>query len=239
MYSDCSFNRLFQVGSLLCLLAVVGLVGCGSGETAAAFAGGGSDNPLDGGVISDDGNDFTLTTDGGTLSKVENSNGSELGFDRGLTEASQVAAVNRIVTPDGNSADYDADRQVLSVTANFPFVGELKVEVPTGDLLDNVFGGVSQRARNQDSTDCEAVVDAVNNFCELFLSNADQTLEEVINLALLEAAKADIPEIAFGFIEDLITDFFTVIEDFCRAWTELVVEGSPPDTDPIDPCASL
>ncbi len=236
MYSDCSFNRLFQVGSLLCLLAVVGLVGCGPGETAAAFAGGGSDNPLDGGVISDDGNDFTLTTDGGTLTKVENSNGSELGFDRGLTEASQVAAVNRIVTPDGNSADYDAERQVLSVTANFPFVGQQQFDIPTGDLLDNVFGGVSQRARNQDSTDCEAVVGAVNSFCDLFQANVQQTLEQVISLALTEAANAGIPELAFGAIESLVTDFFQVIEDFCDAWDELI--AGTDTTDPVDPCES-
>ena len=100
MYSDCFLNRLCQFGSLLCLLLVVGLAGCGAAETAAAFAAGsGSDNPLNGGVISDDGSDFTLTTDGGTLSKVENSNGSELGFDRGLTETSQVNCQTQMPHP--------------------------------------------------------------------------------------------------------------------------------------------
>ena len=237
MYSDCSLNRMFQVGSLLCLLLIVGLSGCGAAETAAAFAAGsGSDNPLNGGVISDDGSDFTLTTDGGTLSKVENSNGSELGFDRGLTETSQVAAVNRIVTPDGNSADYDADRQVLTVTANFPIVGQQQFAVPTGDLLDNVFGGVNQRARNQDSTDCEAVVGAVNSFCDLFQANVEQTLQQVISLALTEAASAGIPELAFGAIESLITDFFDVIKDFCDAWDEMI--AGTDTTAAIDPCDS-
>lgn len=237
MYSDRSVNRLFQVGSMLCLLAVVGLVGCGATETDAAFAAGsGSDNPLDGGVISDDGNDFTLTTDGGTLSKVENSNGSELGFDRGLTESSQVAAVNRIVTPDGNSADYDAERQILTVTANFPIVGQQQFEVPTGDLLNDVFGGVSQRAPNQDSTDCESVVGAVNSFCDLFQANVDQALEQVISLALDEAADAGVPDLAFGLIEELVTGFFDVIGDFCSAWDEMI--AGTDTTAAVNPCDS-
>ena len=236
MLFEYSVSKLGRCGSFVAVLALVGLVGCGSGETDAAFARGTNDNPLDGGVISDDGSDFTLTTAGGTLSKVENSDGSELGFDRELTEASQVAAVNRIVTPDGNSADYDADRQVLSVTANFPIVGQQQFDIPTGDLLDNVFGGVSQRVRNQDSTDCEAVVGAVNSFCDLFQANVEQTLEQVISLALSEAADAGIPDLAFGAIEGLVTDFFEVIEDFCGAWDELI--AGTDTSDPVDPCDS-
>ena len=79
--------------------------GCGAAETAAVFSGGGAtDNPLDGGVLSDDGQDFRLSTDGATLSQVEISSGAEIGFDRGLTAVSQVAAIDRILTADGNSA---------------------------------------------------------------------------------------------------------------------------------------
>ncbi len=226
---------LRPLGAFLAVLSVVGLSGCGAAETAAVFSGGGSaDNPLEGGVISDDGQDFTLSTDGAALTKVVISSGAEIGFDRGSTESSQVAAVNRIETASGNIAEYDADRQILKVTAEFPFVGQQVFEVPTGDLLDSLFGGTNQRARNQADTDCEAIVSSVNNFCTAFLDDADAALQEVISLALAEAANAGIPEIAFGAIEGMITEFFDVIQDFCEAWDQLI-KGTD-TTDPVDPC---
>ena len=78
-----------SLGAFLVVLSVVGLSGCGAAETAAVFSGGGAtDNPLEGGVLSDDGQDFTLSTDGATLAKVETSSGAEIGFNRGLTETS-------------------------------------------------------------------------------------------------------------------------------------------------------
>ena len=185
-------------------------------------------------MISDDGQDFTLSTEGATLTKVEISSGAEIGFDRGSTESSQVAAVNRIETASGNVAEYDADRQILKVTAQFPFVGQQVFEVPTGDLLDDLFGGTNQRARNQLETDCEAIVSAVNNFCTAYLESAEATLQDVITLALDEAAKAGIPGIANSAIRGMIKDFFEVIQEFCEAWDELI-KGTD-TTDPVDPC---
>ena len=80
-----------SLGAFVAILSVVGLSGCGPGETDAVFTGGAAtDNPLDGGVLNDDGKDFTLTTDGATLSKVAISGGAEIGFDRGRTESSSV-----------------------------------------------------------------------------------------------------------------------------------------------------
>ncbi len=238
MQSHRSPRKMFQYGSFLATFVLLGLVGCGPAETPAVFAEGGGDNPLDGGVLSDDGKQFTLNTEGAALTEVRVSDGAELGFNSELTETSGVAAVNRIVTPDDDSADFDAERQTLTVSANFPIVGQQTFTIDTGGILDNVLGSSTQRAPNQESTDCQTIVDAVDNFCEVFLQKEGATLPQVIELALNEAESAGIPEIAFGTIESLITDFFKVIRDFCDAWTELR-EGNPPETEPINPCDAL
>ena len=227
--------KLRSLGAFLAILVVVGLSGCGAAETAAVFSSGGSaDNSLEGSVISDDGQDFRLSTDGATLSKVEISSGAEIGFDRGLTETSQVAAVSRIETASGNTAEYDASRQTLTVVAEFPFVGRQEIEIQAGDLLGELFGGTNQRASNQLDDDCGAIVNSVNNFCTAYLDNADAALQEVIDFALVEAAKLGIPEIAFGTIEGTIREFFDVLQDFCEAWDELITGTDT--TDPVDPC---
>ncbi len=223
--------KLRSLGALLAVLSVVGLSGCGAADTAAVFSGGGStDNPLNGGVMSDDGQDFTLFTDGATLAKVEVSSGAEISFDRGLTETSQVAAIDRIVTADGNSAEYDAERQTLTVNATV--AGQsISFTTNTGDILDGVFGSTTARASNQDSTDCDTIVSSVSAFCDLYIANVAAAEAEIIVLALEVAEANGIPSLFFGAVEQLISDYFKVIADFCSAWDELT--GG---TDPTNPC---
>ena len=232
MYYDCCL-KLRPLGAFLAILSVVGLSGCGAVETAAVFSGGGStDNPLDGGVMSDDGQDFTLSTDGATLAKVEFSSGAELSFDRGLTETSQVAAIDRIVTAGGNSAEYDAQRQTLTVDATI--AGQsISFTTNTGDILDGVFGSTTARASSQDSTDCETVVSSVSAFCDLYSMNVAAAEAEIIVLALQVAEENGIPSLLFGVVEQLIRDYFKVVDDFCSAWDELT--GG---TEPTNPCDS-
>ena len=224
--------KLRPLGAFLAILSVVGLSGCGAAETAAVFSGGGStDNPLDGGMMSDDGQDFTLSTNGATLSKVEISSGAEIGFDRGLTETSQVAAIDRIVTADGNSAEYDAERQTLTINANV--AGQsISFTTDTGDILDGVFGSTTARASSQDSTDCETVVASISAFCDLYSMNVAAAEAEIIALALQVAEENGIPSLFFGAVEQLIRDYFKVIDDFCSAWDELT--GGPDPTNPCD-----
>jgi len=221
-----------SLGAFLVVLSVVGLSGCGAAETAAVFSGGGAtDNPLEGGVLSDDGQDFTLSTDGATLAKVEISSGAEIGFNRGLTETSQVAAIDRIVTADGNSAEYDAERQTLTINATV--AGQsISFTTDTGDILDGVFGSSTARASSQDSTDCETVVASVSAFCDLYRMNVATAEAEIIALALQVAEDNGIPSLFFGAVEQLIRDYFKVVDDFCSAWDELT--GG---TDPTNPCA--
>ncbi len=224
-------HKLRSLGAFLAVLMVVGLGGCGAAETAAVFSGGAAaDNPLDGGVISDDGQDFTLSTDGATLSTVSTSNGAEIGFDRGLTETSQVAAIDRIVTADGNSAEYDAERQTLTINANV--AGQtISFTTDTGDILDGVFGSSTARARSQDSTDCETVTASISAFCDLYNANVATAQTEIIALALQVAEENGIPSVFFGVVEELIRDYFKVVDDFCSAWDEMT--GG---TEPTNPC---
>ncbi len=222
--------RVRSLGVFLAVLAVVGLSGCGAAETAAVFSGGATGNPLEGGVISDDGQNFTLSTEGATLAKVEISGGAEIGFDRGLTEASQVAAIDRIVTADGNSAAYDAERQTLTVNANV--AGQsISFTTDTGDILDGVFGSTTARVSSQDSTDCDTIVASVSAFCDLYIANVAVAEAEIIALALQVAEENGIPSLFFGAVEQLIRDYFKVVDDFCGAWDELT--GG---TDPTNPC---
>lgn len=228
-YDRCLKLRAF--GAFLAVLSVVGLSGCGAAETAAVFSGGGAtDNPLEGGVMSDDGQDFTLSTDGATLATVEVSSGAEISFDRGLTETSQVAAIDRIVTADGNSAEYDAERQTLTINANV--AGQsISFTTDTGDILNGVFGSSTARASSQDSTDCETIVSSVSAFCDLYNANVATAEAEIIALALQVAEENGIPSLFFGVVEQLIRDYFKVVNDFCDAWDELT--GG---TDPTNPC---
>jgi len=221
-----------SLGAFLAVLSVVGLSGCGAAETAAVFSGGAAtDNPLEGGVISDDGQNFTLSTEGATLSKVEISGGAEIGFDRGLTEASQVAAIDRIVTADGNSAEYDAERQTLTVNANV--AGQsISFTTDTGDILDGVFGSTTARVSSQDSTDCDTIVASVSAFCDLYIANVAVAEAEIIALALQVAEENGIPSLFFGAVEQLIKDYFNVVDDFCVAWDELTGGAEP--TNPCD-----
>ncbi len=224
--------RFRSLGAFLAILSMVGLSGCGTAETAAVFSGGGAtDNPLEGGVLSDDGQDFTLSTDGATLAKVEISSGAEIGFNRGLTETSQVASIDRIVTADGNSAEYDAERQTLTINANV--AGQsVSFVTNTGDTLDGVFGSTTARASSQDSTDCETVVASVSAFCDLYNANVATAQTEIIALALQVAEDNGIPSVFFGVVEDLIKDYFKVVDDFCDAWSELT--GGTAPTNPCD-----
>lgn len=220
-----------SLGAFLAILSMVGLSGCGAVETAAVFSGGGAtDNPLDGGVMSDDGQDFTLTTDGATLAKVEVSSGAEISFDRGLTETSQVAAIDRIVTADGNSAEYDAERQTLTVNASV--AGQsISFTTNTGDILNGVFGSTTARSSSQNDTDCDTIVASVSAFCDSYLANVAAAEAEIIALALAVAEENGIPSLFFGVVEDLIKDFFQVVDDFCGGWDELTA-----GTDPTNPC---
>ncbi len=220
-----------SLGAFLAILSIAGLSGCGAVETAAVFSGGGAtDNPLDGGVMSDDGQDFTLTTDGATLAKVEVSSGAEISFDRGLTETSQVAAIDRIVTADGNSAEYDAERQTLTVNASV--AGQsISFTTNTGDILNGVFGSTTARASSQNSTDCDTIVASVSAFCDSYIANVAAAEAEIIALALQVAEENGIPSLFFGVVEQLIKDYFKVVDDFCDAWDELTS-----GTDPTNPC---
>lgn len=225
--------KLRPLAALLVILSVVGLGGCGAAETAAVFSGGGAtDNPLDGGVLSDDGQDFRLSTDGATLSQVEISSGAEIGFDRGLTEVSQVAAIDRILTADGNSAEYDAQRQTLTINANV--AGQsISFTTNTGDILNGVFGSTTARASSQDSTDCDTIVASVSAFCDSYIANVAAAEAEIIALALQVAEESGIPSLFFGVVEQLIKDYFKVVDDFCDAWDELT--SGPEPTNPCDP----
>ncbi len=223
--------KLRSLGAFLAILSVISLSGCGAAETAAVFSGGGTtDNPLDGGVMSDDGQDFTMATDGATLSSVQVSSGAEIGFDRGLTETSQVAAIDRIVTADGNSATYDAERQTLTVNASV--AGQtISFTTDTGNILDGVFGSSTARTSNQNDTDCETISSSVSRFCDLYTVNVSAAKAEIVALALEVAEENGIPPLLFGVVEDLINDFFDVVDDFCGAWNELT-SGA----DAMDPC---
>jgi len=54
---------------------------------------------------------------------------------------------------------------------------------------------------------------------------------EIIALALQVAEDNGIPSLFFGAVEQLIRDYFKVVDDFCSAWDELT--GG---TDPTNPC---
>ncbi len=233
--------KLRPLGAFLAILSVVGLSGCGPGETPAEFSGGGTtDNPLEGGVISDDGQDFTLSTDGATLGQVDISSGAQISFDRGLTETSQVAAIDRIQTASGNSAEYDAERQTLTIDATV--LGQsVNFETDTGDILDGVFGSTTARASNQDgdstdgdSTDCQTIVSSVSAFCDLYSAGAATAEEEIIALALEVAETQGIPPLLFGEVRKLVKAYFEVVDDFCAAWDEML-EGTD-TTDAVEPC---
>ena len=70
-----------------------------------------------------------------------------------------------------------------------------------------------------------------SSFCDLYNANVATAQTEIIALALQVAEENGIPSLFFGVVEELIKDYFKVVDDFCGAWGELT--GG---TEPTDPC---
>ncbi|MCG3137045.1 MAG: hypothetical protein HJJLKODD_00886 [Phycisphaerae bacterium] len=227
-------KKVYSLG--LCLLGVlISLTGCG-GDSPAAITSGGGSNPLDGAVLSDDGVNFTmeLTDDGRNLETITGSDGSVVGFDAELSNSTGVAVVNRLTTPSAYEAVFSADRGEVTISGNFPFAGEQTFTTNVGDAFGRILGDEAARIILQDETDCSQIVTGMDTFCDLYWANRDAALDEVIALARQAAADAGIPEIAFGVVDGIITDFFDVLDNVCGAWTQL--RQGTESTPAVDPC---
>ncbi len=217
------------------IAVLIGLIGCG-GETAATFTAGSGPGGLDGGVISNDGEDYELElADDGSLKSVSISNGDSMEFD-GIGEDG-VARPSMIVSGE-DSLSIDRDTGTFTVAVEAPF--GLGRQQFTGNLSDLPIAGINARAINQNGqqTPCETVVSSVDLFCSTFL--ADEAMSLAATIALAQSLIPDeFKDLASGLVEDRVTAFFDTMGDTCGAWQSLR-DGMPnedPPVPPFDPCS--
>ncbi len=227
-----------QFCSVLAVLSLANLVGCGAAATPAEFQGGGGANALDNAVISDDGNTMTiiLSDDGTALQSVEISTpeGDELVAFRNDT-ANGTAVPSQITTARGNSVEID-ESGTARVTTTLPL--QTEPTTFTFDIGSNPFEQLSARVASQSASDCEGVRDTIDSFCDFFESNGDAAKQELIDVAI-ELVLLQVDESLAGFvpglITDLIEDIFDTIEVVCNGWSEM--RTGTDETVAVDPCS--
>lgn len=223
--------RKLPVAGIVAIVSI-SLVGCSGGEAPATFTSGSNpDNPLDGGVISDDGNMFVLDLEGGSELKGVDITGIDGQRRIGFEGVENGVAVPRELSIEGGSSTLGVDREAgtLTVQTEVAFVGATEF---SGDIGFDPFG---REALQNGATSCEEVVDAIDRYCSAYLSGAASTREQVVDLTVQTVRNVIGSNIADGVITDLITRFYDVLDDFCGAWQELR-EGVPGQTSPVDPC---
>lgn len=207
-------------GFLVAFLAVAGFIGCGPVETPAVFTPGSGENPLDGGVLQDDGLTYSFSSEGEEVDVTAESR--RLLFD----VATGVSIPKEILTLGGHRLQYDTQSRLITTFANV-FGGQTFVfQAPEDAELFNGFG----RGASQNLTTCSNARDAVDGFCGAFLQNSDQAVDTVVQIALDEARKNGLPEVAYGIVEGIIREFFGELGLFCEAWDEV--------RQTQDPCSS-
>jgi hypothetical protein len=217
-------------------LLLAGWAGCAPANTPAEFQAGGEQDVLDGATIQDDGTRFELTMDSKRqlLSRVDIDGGQRyIEFDPELSEQLGVP-VPRVIATHGHMLEVDVRSGAGSLTVDLPLQGPQTFTFQTSDALA-MFGLQPRMPLQLPDAGCERAVGALDELCELFQAHGPQALDEVIDLALRLAKQEGIPDLASGFIEQVVNDFYDVLEDFCNAWTE-VRDGSS-EKDPLDPCS--
>lgn len=224
--------------SVVAALSIVGLAGCGAAATPAEFQAGGGANALDNSVISDDGNTMTISlNEGGTALQsidISTPDGDEVvAFREGTVNGAAVPS--QITTARGNSVEID-ESGTARVTTTLPL--ETEPRTFTFDIGDNPFERVTARVASQSSSDCEAVRNSIDSFCEFFEANGDASKQELIDAAI-EFALQEFDESLAGFvpnlITDLINDIFETLEVMCNGWSEM--RSGTDETVAIDPCS--
>jgi hypothetical protein len=226
-------HRLMCVTGVAALL-MTGLAGCGPAETGAEFEPGDEKDVLDGATIQDDGAQFELTMDGARqqLARVDIDGGDRsIEFDSELSAALGLP-VPRSITTSSNRIEFDARTGVGAVTVEVPLMGVQSFTFETGG--GPTLFGLGALPPPQPPGGCTAAVAGLDEFCELFQAHGPAALDQGIDLALQVAKREGYPDQATGFIEQVVTDFYNVVQDFCDAWTE-VRDGSS-EKDPVDPC---
>lgn len=233
-----SSNIFCRFCSVVAVLSIVGLVGCGALETPAEFQSGDGANALDNSVISDDGNTMTLSlnAEGTALQAIDIStaDGDELIAFRNDT-TNGAAVPSQITTARGNSVEID-ESGTARVTTTLPLQSEPTTF--TFDIGDNPFERVTARVASQSTDDCKAVRDSIDSFCDFFEANADAAKQELIDVAV-ELVLPQVPEslasFVPGLITDLVNDVFETLEVMCDGWSEMRSDIN--DTVAIDPCS--
>ena len=148
MRSQSLLSKLGRCGSFVVLIAVGGLVGCGTPDTPAEFQAGSGDNPFAGAVINDDGNTLTigLSDDGSALQEIDigTSEGDEVIAFRADPASNGAAVPSQISTARGNAVEID-DSGVARITTTLPF--QTTSTTFTVDLGENPFEGLAATPR--------------------------------------------------------------------------------------------
>ncbi len=233
-------SKLGRCGSWVAILALVGLVGCGTPATPAEFQAGSGDNPLDNAVISDDGNTLmiALSGDGTALQQIDiaTSEGDEVIAFRAEPASNGAAVPSQVSTARGNSVEID-DSGVARITTTLPF--QTTSTTFTVDLGENPFERLAARSAGQTVTedDCASIRDSIDLFCEFFQANVESTKEELIQVAT-DIAVSQVDEslapLVPGFVSDVINDVFDTVGVMCDAWSEL--RTGTDTTAAVDPC---
>lgn len=225
------------------LAGLLGVAGCGPGETPATLEPGTGANPLDGATISDDGNTLTfkVSEDGTSLEEVliDTPEGTErVAFDD-AAESDGVAIPREIETAAGNSFAFNRNTNSAQITTTLPL--QTASTTFNVDLDENPFQlnarGVKQEV---EEGDCAAIRDSVDEFCDYYQENAESSKDELIEVATeLVLAEVDESLAPFvpGVVSAVITDFFDTLTVVCNGWTQMR-EGTE-TTPQTDPCDSL
>lgn len=238
MLVRCSSDIFYRLCSVVAALSIAGLAGCGGAATPAEFQGGGSANTLDNSVISDDGNTMTisLSDDGTALQAIDIStpDGDEVVAFRDGT-VNGAAVPSQITTARGNSVEID-ESGTARVTTTLP----LQTEPTTFEFEvgNNPFERLAARAGSQNSSDCEAVRDSIDLFCDFFEANRDASKQELIDVAVelvLPLIDESLAGFVPGLITDLVNDIFETVDVMCNGWSEM--RTGTDETVAIDPCS--
>jgi len=239
MRADSILKQLLTCMSLISVIALVSLVGCGAPESPASFAEGSAGDPLNGGVITDDGKTFQLETDNRGLKKVAivREDSAELLFDGTDTNGTDGIARLTDVTSGENTLSFDRNTELVEVSVEAPLgIGRVDFQASMADLNIGFLGNA--RTVNQvdpENLTCDEIVASVSEFCSLYDATAAPAKEEVIALAVSLAEEQLGSPIGNGFVTEVIEDFFGVLDDFCGAFQELI-DGSA-ESPAVDPCS--
>lgn len=228
-------GRLALIVAGLSITTALG--GC-TQDAPATFQPGSGANPLDGGVISNDGRmmQLNLTPDGTALASVS-IDGGESTIEFGPPSGG-VAVPREIETSGGESSlSVDRDSEEVTINAVAPLgIGPISLtdELPQELTVTREFLLPDDRSGAQ-AASCQTVVDSVNEFCDLYLANRDASIEEVTEFATGIAERELGNNAANGFVESLVRQYYDVLDTFCDGFKELV---EPEEGDPTDLCAS-